>query len=388
MSATHVANEAGAPVPLVVHVIYRFECGGLQTLLAECINRMPSDQYRHAVVCLAGYTDYAERVSKPGVAFYSLDKAPGAGLSSHVKLWKLLRQLAPAVLHTYNISTIEYNATAFFAGVPVRIHAEHGHDSIEVGGKHAKYNLLRRLLTPVISSFVPVSDDLRHWLKEKIGVPDRKIAMVPNGVDTVAFSPDSSSLSLTPESGTRRILIGTIGRIDRIKNHMGLLDAFIILRKRFSDQPFDLHLSIIGDGPMLDQVRARVIAEGLSGCVSLPGSRRDIAAILRTFSVFVLPSASEATPVTILEAMATGLPVVATRVGGVPQLVLDRETGCLVSPSDPIALADALAVYISDPGVRKRHGLAGHAHVLAHYSVDTMVAGYEALYRRLGKAPA
>jgi sugar transferase (PEP-CTERM/EpsH1 system associated) len=382
MAAGQNASTISAAVPLVVHVIYRFECGGLQTLLAECINRMPAHRYRHAVVCLAGYTDYAQRISKPGVEFYSLDKPPGAGLSSHVKLWKLLRRLRPAVLHTYNVSTIEYNATAFLAGVPVRIHAEHGHDSVEVGGKHAKYNLLRRLLTPVISSFVPVSEDLRHWLREQIGVPDRKIAMVPNGVDTVGFTSDPLHIEPALQTAIPRILIGTIGRIDRIKNHLGLLDAFSLLLKRFPRQELDLRLAIIGDGPLLEQVRARVEAEGLAERVWLPGSRRDIADLLRTFSVFVLPSVSEATPVTILEAMATGLPVVATRVGGVPQLVLHQQTGLLVKPSDPEALADALSVYISDAQIRARHGAAGRAHVEARYSVDAMVAGYEALYNR------
>ena len=382
IAAGQDASTIDEAVPLVVHVIYRFECGGLQTLLAECINRMPAHRYRHAVVCLAGYTDYAQRISKPGVEFHSLDKPPGAGLSSHLKLWKLLRKLRPAVLHTYNVSTIEYNATAFLAGVPVRIHAEHGRDSVEVEGKHAKYNLLRRLLTPVISTFVPVSEDLRQWLRDQIGVPDRKIVMVPNGVDTVGFRSGPPPVKRASQVAIPHILIGTIGRIDRIKNHLGLLDAFSLLLKRFPQQEVDLRLAIIGDGPLLEQVRARVEADGLAERVWLPGSRRDIADLLRTFSVFVLPSVSEATPVTILEAMATGLPVVATRVGGVPQLVLDQQTGLLVNPSDPEALAEALSVYISDEQVRASHGAAGRAHVEARYSVEAMVAGYEALYNR------
>ena len=103
---------------------------------------------------------------------------------------------------------------------------------------------------------------------------------------------------------------------------------------------------------------------------------------MRSFTVFALPSLSEATPVTILEAMATALPVVASRVGGVPQLVLDQHTGLLVPPSDPEALADALSAYIRDPQLRARHGAAGRTHVLAHYSIDKMVEGYDSLYRR------
>ena len=352
-------------------------------MLAECINRMPADRYRHAVVCLSGFTDYAEKITKPGVEFYSLDKPPGAGLASHAKLWKLLRKLRPVVLHTYNVSTIEYNATAFLAGVPVRVHAEHGLDSVEIGGKHAKYNLLRRLLTPVISSFVPVSEELRGWLKNEIRVPDRKIAMVANGVDPLAFSSATRDQVEQNPNAVPRVLIGTVGRIDAIKNHLGLLDAFTLLLQRFSPDEVDLHLAIIGDGPLLQQVRDRVQAEGLGERVWLPGRRMDIAALLQTFSVFVLPSVSEATPVTILEAMAMALPVVATRVGGVPQLVMDQQTGLLVKPSDTEALADALSIYVNDPQLRALHGDAGRAYVRAHYSVDAMVTGYEKLYTRL-----
>lgn len=363
-------------IPLVVHLIYRFECGGLQTLLAECINRMPAEHYRHAVVCLTGYTDYAKKIARPGVELHALEKPPGQGLSTHLKLWKLLRRLRPAVMHTYNVSTIEYSVTALLAGVPVRIHAEHGRDSVEMDGKHGKYNLLRRLLIPIIDAFVPVSADLGDWLRNTIGVPNHKIAMVPNGVDTKRYTPLETGLDPLPQP----LWIGTVGRIDRIKNHAGLLDAFQLLIERFPAPQFDIRLAIVGDGPLLQTLRDRVASNAWADRVFLPGACADIANVMRSFTVFVLPSLSEATPVTILEAMATALPVVASRVGGVPQLVLDQYTGLLVPPADPEALANALSAYVRDPQLRARHGAAGRSHVLAHYSIDKMVAGYDALY--------
>ena len=374
-----VVDEAvtDGDIPLVVHLIYRFECGGLQTLLAECINRMPAEHYRHAVICLTGYTDYSKKINRPDVALHALDKPPGQGLSTHLKLWKLLRRLRPTVMHTYNISTIEYSATALLAGVPVRVHAEHGRDSVEMDGNHSKYNLLRRLLIPVVNAYVPVSADLGDWLRKTIGVPEHKIVMVPNGVDTARFAP----LEVGPGPLPQRVWIGTVGRIDRIKNHIGLLDAFRLLLERFPAPQFDVRLAIVGDGPLLQTLRDQVASEAWADRVWLPGARGDIADIMRSFTVFVLPSLSEATPVTILEAMATALPVVASRVGGVPQLVLDQHTGLLVPPSDPETLADALSAYIRDPQLRARHGAAGRAHVLAHYSIDKMVEGYDSLYR-------
>lgn len=372
-----VLNKAEQQAPhLVVHLVYSFGCGGLQTLLAECINRLPADRYRHAVICLTERTDNGAIVSRADTVFYELNKPPGNDLSTHLKLWKLLRRLRPSILHTYNVGTIEYSATAMLAGVPVRIHAEHGRDSIESDGRHRKYNLLRRLLIPVVDTYVPVSADLWNWLQRTIGVPEKKITTVVNGVDMVRYAPSRP----VPEAGPETFWIGTVGRADQIKNHIGLLDIFERLLERFPAPQFDLRLAIVGDGPLLGKLRELAAAKGLAGKVWLPGTRSDVAEIMRGFSVFVLPSLSEATPVVILEAMATELPVVATNVGGVPQLVLDRKTGFVVDLSDPAAFADAIASYIHDPALRRQHGAAGREHIQAGYSVDAMIAGYDELY--------
>jgi sugar transferase (PEP-CTERM/EpsH1 system associated) len=303
-----------------------------------------------------------------------------------LQLWRLLRRLRPAILHTYNVGAIEYNATALLAGVPVRIHAEHGRDSVEIDGRHRRYNLLRRLLAPAIDAYVPVSSDLAGWLRHTIGIPGSKIAMVANGVDTARYAPAPAAAAAAAAAAAVAapwpIWIGTVGRADRIKNHAGLIEVFALLLERFPPPRFDLRLAIVGDGPLLETLRERVAAAGWSERVWLPGARGDVAAILRAWSVFVLPSLSEATPVVILEAMASGLPVVASRVGGVPQLVLEGRTGFLADPSDPQAFADAIAAYVDDAGLRAAHGAAGRAHIQAGYSVDAMVAGYDALYTR------
>lgn len=364
------------PAPLVVHLIYRFDFGGLETLVAECINRMPPQQYRHAVVCLTGYTEFARKISRDDVEIIALDKQPGLGLGTHLKLWKLLRRLKPAVLHSYNLSAVEYAFTAAMAGVPVRVHAEHGRDAGDPHGLNRKHNLLRRGVTPFIDRYVPVSEDLQRWLRQVVGVPDAKTLMIANGVDTERFLPQA-------HAGRAEFVIGTVGRVQDVKNHSGLVDAFIRLRELLPDQRHRLRLAIVGDGPLFGSIRDKVHAAGLDEVVWLPGSRTDIADLMSGFDVFALPSIAEGTPVTILEAMACGLPVVASKVGGIPEVVEQMATGLLVPPSDPAALAEALAIYVQDPQLAARHGAAGRARVERSNSIAAMVAGYARLYDTL-----
>ena len=361
---------------LVVHLIYRLDFGGLETLMVDCVNRMPRDKYRHAIVCLTGYTAFAEKITSPGVELYALNKAPGLGLGTHAALFKLLRRLRPAILHTYNLSAIEYNFTAALAGVPIRVHAEHGRDAGDPQGLNAKHNLLRRLMSPFIDRYVPVSGDLERWLESVVGIAPAKVGLIANGVDTVHFRPGAS--------GPGQFVVGTVGRLQDVKNQAGLVDAFAALKAMLPAQP-QARLMIVGDGPLRAQLEAKVAQAGLTDAVTLTGARTDIADLMRGFSVFALSSIAEGTPVTLLEAMACALPVVSTVVGGIPELVQDGVTGTLVPPGDVAALASALARYAADPALAARHGAAGRERIENHYSVSAMVQAYVALYDGLRK---
>jgi len=371
-------------LPLVVHLIYRLDFGGLETLVVECVNRMPADKYRHAIVCLTDYTDFANKITKPGVEIYALHKPPGLGLGTHLAIWKLLRRLQPTVLHTYNLSTIEYTPAAMLAGVPVRVHAEHGREATDPDGKNRKHNMLRRMMIPFVDVFVPVSGDLQRWLTREIGVPDKKNVLVNNGVDTARFAPKVSDVSSPTHPFSKdSFVIGTVGRIQEVKNQRALVEAFMHLLDLLPSERHRLRLAIVGDGPLLPALRQQVKDAGIADLVWLPGARTDIPEIMRGFSVFALPSIAEGTPVTILEAMSIGLPIVATRVGGIPEVVVDGSVGALVPPRDPTALAAALATYANQPGLVVHHGAAGRKRVEQEYSLASMLAGYTQLYDRL-----
>jgi len=367
--------------PLVVHLIYRLDFGGLETLLIDCINGMPAHKYRHAIVCLTDYTDLANKITKPGVSLHALHKPPGLGLATHWQLWRLLRGLRPAILHTYNLSTIEYGPAAALANVPVRVHGEHGRDARDPMGTNRRHNLLRRLVLPFYDCYYAISNDLRNWLRESIGVPERKNLLLENGIDTDKFCPPANGVrSATAALPEGCLVFGTVGRIQDVKDHASLVDAFIALLALVPQQRARLRLAIVGSGPLLPAITAKVEAAGIADLVWLPGARMDIDVVMRSFSVFVLSSIAEGTPVTILEAMASGLPVVSTSVGGVPEVVLDGVTGALVPASDPGALAHAMARYVAQPQLVAQHGAAGLARSHQHYSMNAMLLAYAGMY--------
>jgi sugar transferase (PEP-CTERM/EpsH1 system associated) len=367
--------------PLVVHLTYALDVGGLETLLVDCINRMPPERYRHAVVCLTRYTEFAGRITQPGVELYALGKPPGLGLGTHLKFWKLMRRLRPAILHTYNLSALEYNFSGALAGIPVRIHAEHGRDASDPHGLNPKHNFLRRRLAPFIDCFIPVSEDLHRWLGETVRIPADKTLFIKNGVDTDKFA--AAAASAASPWGPDDIVIGTVARIQDVKNHRDLVAAFARLRDLVPALRERLRLSIVGDGPLMGAVRAQVASLGLQDVVWLPGARDDVAGLLHGFSLFTLPSLAEGTPVSMLEAMACGLPVVASRVGGIPEVVTDGVEGTLVPVRDVEALAAALAAYVRDPALRHGHGEAARAKVEQSFSMRAMLEEYGRLYDRL-----
>lgn len=378
-----VANGADTR-PLVVHLVYALGVGGLETLLVDCINRMPA--WRHAVVCLTRYTDFAGRIQRPDVTLHALGKPPGLGLGAHLDFWRLMRKLRPTVLHTYNLAALEYAFTASMAGVPVRIHAEHGRDAGDPHGLNPKHNFLRRRIAPFVDRFIPVSEDLNRWLGEVVRIAPAKTLFIKNGVDTDRYAPGGTPAADSPWQRDD-IVIGTVARVQDVKNHRLLVEALARLRTQLRDTAPALaariKLSIVGDGPLLPAVRRQVQDLGLQDAVWLPGARADVQALLQTFDVFALPSLAEGTPVSMLEAMACGLPVVASRVGGIPEVVDDGVQGILVAVGDVEALAQAIIQYAQDPGLRARHGRAARTRVEERFSMRAMLAAYGDLYAGL-----
>ena len=375
-------SAASKPAPLVAHILYRLDIGGLENGLVNLINNIPVERYRHAIISLTEHTDFRFRIHRRDVEYHALHKRPGKDLGVYIRLWRLLRKLRPDIVHTRNLPALDCQLPAMLAGVHSRIHGEHGRDMIDIDGSSRKYNLLRRALRPLVHRYIPLSRDLEGWLQDHIGVPPGKISRIYNGVDVHKFQPAPARTAVPNADfappGT--LVIGTIGRMQIVKDQLTLVRAFLHLLKTVPGAREKLRLVLIGDGPLRQEAAALLAAENAGGLAWLPGARDDVLQLLHGLDVFVLPSLAEGISNTILEAMACGLPVVATRVGGNPELVTEGVTGMLVPPASPEALAGALGNYLRDSALALRHGRAGRERAEREYSLNAMVQRYVAVY--------
>ncbi len=371
---------------LVVHVVHHFDVGGLENGLVNLINRMPADRYRHAVVCLDGYSDFRKRIEREDVRFYALGKRPGHDLGLYWRLWWLLRELRPDIVHTRNLSALEGQFVAALAGVGVRIHGEHGRDVFDLHGRRRKYNLLRKLARLLVHRYIALSRDLQDWLVQTVGVAPEHISQIYNGVDSDRFRPRSGDRDPIGPPGFVQggeIVIGGVGRMAEVKDFPTLVRAFLRLLENRPAARERLRLVIVGDGPGREICLGILRAANAADLAWLPGERSDIPEIMRALDVFVSPSLGEGISNTILEAMASGLPVVATRVGGNPELVEAGRTGQLVPPGDPQTMAEALSRYLDNSGECGRQGLAARDKAARLFSIEAMVRDYTEVYNRL-----
>ncbi len=372
--------------PLVAHVIYRLAVGGLENGVVNLLNAMPETDFRHAVICLADYTEFRNRIRRHDVQVYALEKRPGLGVGTHRRLWSLLRRLKPDVVHTRNLAALECQAVAALAGVRARVHSEHGRDMEDIDGNNWRHLLIRRAIRPFVGHYIALSRDLERYLDTRIGVESGRLSQIYNGVDTLRFRPAEhgrEALPIAPFAGPGDIVIGTVGRMEPVKDPVNLAQAFIHLAQLIPELRSRLRLVMIGDGSLRGDVARTLEGAGLASQAWLPGSRDGIDALMRGMDIFVLPSRSEGISNTILEAMATRLPVVATHTGGNPELVADGETGTLVTPNNPEALAHAILGYVRQPDVRREHGYRARTVAVERFSLTNMVMRYSDIYRGL-----
>jgi glycosyltransferase involved in cell wall biosynthesis len=311
-----------------------------------------------------------------------------------LKLARLIRRERPRILHTHTAKAGAVGRlAALLAGdarPPIVVHTFHGHvlrgyfDPVRSAG----FRQLERWLAKASTALVAVSPQVRDDLVALGVAPREKFVVVRLGIELDArVRPEDDGRAETRRLmgiAPGRFAVGWIGRMTGVKRADDVLLAFRALRER----GVDACLCLVGDGPDRDQVERRAHELGVMRDTLFLGYQEGVAPFFAAFDAFVLPSLNEGTPVTTIEALAAGRPVVATRVGGLPDVVRDGVDGFLVEPGEIDALAERLARLAGDPGLRERMGAAGRERVLDRYAVSRLVDDVDRLYRSLLEAPA
>jgi glycosyltransferase involved in cell wall biosynthesis len=362
----------------VTHILSSFGMGGQERVAFDLAVAQRRAGCRVTALSLAPPPDgpLAAELTAAGIEVERVARPrPGVDLKLVVRLARWLRAERVELVHTHNRMALIYGAPAArLAGARV-VHTKHGNNP-RGGTRLIAGNLAGRL----VDAFVAVSPETAAFARTRKEIDERKLVVISNGIEMSRFHPD-------PEAGVRvrqelgidpaAWVVGTVGRIASEKNQALLVRAAApLLGPR-------ARLIIAGDGPLLPALTELVGALGVAGFVHLLGARRDVPALLNALDVFVLSSDTEGLPLVVLEAMATGLPVVSTRVGGVPTVLDDGDTGYLVPVGDAAALRTQLAALAGDPQAGRACGARARSAAVTRFSAERMQRDYLALYARV-----
>lgn len=354
--------------------------------LINLVDGLPESEFRHAIACIEDFSDFRQRLRRTDVEVIALDRSRVGIWQVRRRLFALCRRLRPAIAHTRNLSGLDALLPARLAGVPIRVHGEHGWDVDNLRGDRWKPALLRRLHSPLVTRYITVSRHLQRYLVQRVGIAESRITHICNGVDTVRFAPAAERpLVLLPPHlrGEPLFVVGTVGRAQAVKDQATLLRA---VARAVAGEPglrAAMRVAIVGGGPLLEELRTMASALGIADIAWLPGAMEGVPEILQLFDVFAMTSLAEGISNTVLEAMATGLPVLATRVGGNTEIVEDGAWGRHFEPQDVDALAGLLIQYARDPALRRAHAAAARQAALTRYALPVMVERYRQTYASL-----
>lgn len=366
------------PAPLsIVHVLSSFGMGGQERVALDLAGGQAALGHKVLTVSLAPGPDgpLAAEFRAKGLEVATVPKRAGRDVRLMARLTRLFRTRGASVVHTHNPQPL------LFASLPARlagavlVHTKHG-----VNPDIARRLAMRRAAGRLVGAFVAVSAPTADVARSQRECPPDRLHVIPNGIDLDRFGPDADARdAIRRELGipADAFAVGTVGRLWPEKDHAYLIRSLEqVLGDRF-------HLVIAGDGPEADALAQQVAALPHPDAVHLTGNRRDVPRLLAALDAFVLSSRSEGLPLVIPEAMAAGLPVVSTSVGGIPQVVDEGATGFLVASGDEEALRERLLALDADRDLTRKCGLMGREKALERYSSRRMVADYLDLYRQV-----
>jgi glycosyltransferase involved in cell wall biosynthesis len=362
----------------ISHVVENLNRGGLERVVIELVKAQSAAGHRCQVVCLYERGALADELDAIGVPVVACGKRDGIDLGALWRMRRALRGHRTSILHSHN-SIPHYHAV--LAGLGLRfkrvVTTRHGMGDVSPSSRREWLFRQSMRLTDVAAA---VCEAARLRLEQTGSAPAGKLVAVPNGIHPEGFGAASASaraqlaVNLGFAADTR--LVGFVGRLNWAKDLATLVDAFALVRQRRAD----VALVLVGDGDERAALQARVAAAGIADAVVFLGDRSDVPALLQGFDLLALSSISEGYSIALLEACASALPIVATRVGGNGEIVADGVTGRLVPPRDPRALAEAVLGVLDDEPRRQAMAAAARAWLLGHGTFQAMAGRYQRLY--------
>jgi glycosyltransferase involved in cell wall biosynthesis len=357
----------------VTHVVLSLDVGGLERNVVNQLRVGPELGQRVSVVCVERRGALGPRAEALGARVVCLDKRPGVRVGLIARMRAALRELRPDVVHTHQIGPLFYTGPAARSlGIPLLVHTEHGKERY-AGRRRTRW--LGRLAGLFAKRFYCLTEDMATAVTEHRIVPPRKVRVIQNGIAVDDYTtpcdtaPVRSSLGIPPAAR----VIGTVGRLNEIKRQDLLIRAFARVRERAPD----VHLLLVGDGPLLGDLRNQAARLGVGACVHFAGYQEWTPPYLQTMDVFALTSRSEGMPQAVLEAAVTGLPIIASKVGGLPEVIEHGRSGLLFDPGDEPSLVTGLLDLLGDRERGRRLGRAARAGVEKAFHIRRMAADYQ-----------
>jgi glycosyltransferase involved in cell wall biosynthesis len=359
--------------PYVVHLIPSLEVGGMERLVADlALGRTAG---KTSILCLNMLGTLGEQIEND-IPIEVLD-IPNNLIFATIAVYKALKKLKPDIIHCHNLQAHFFGGLcAMFLPKTQVVLTKHG-QHVPTSGWTSVIN--KRTLQK--SKIVGVSADITQIMKNSVTKNKFPIEYIPNGISLTPYNnfkpKDAAKVALEISPST--FCVGIVARLSPPKDHLLLIDAIAVLSKTYPD----IKLIIVGCGPLKNKIEDYIASNQYEHVVTMLGERNDIANILNALDVFALTSSSEGIPMTILEAMAASLPVIATEVGGIPQVVIDNKTGTLVKDKDKDGLIEAIKLLIEQPQLRQEFGEEGHLLLKNNYSINQIVANYENVYTNI-----
>lgn len=379
MTKQAMSTPANRPFHLV-YLLQSLGGGGMENGVVNLLNRMDPARFRVTLALMEPECRLADRIRRPGTTVVQIPRKRGRDPLYPLRLARAFRELAPDLVHTRGFSSIDGLLGAKLAGVPAIVHTEHGRDVDEADRMRLRRRVLRTALFRFADRVGTVSQELQDCLVANVRVEPEKLRCLPNGVDLSRFDGRRrhgrvrSALAVADDT----VVLVSVGRHDPVKDYPSLLHAFAPVAAEHRAE-----LWLLGQGPDTQRLATLATELGVADRVRFLGFRDDVPDVLLDADAFVLPSVTEGMSNALLEAMACGLPAIATRVGGNPELVVDRVTGALVPVGDVGSLTAELERVVGQPRTRQLWGTAARKRVEEVFSLEKMVRRYEELYLEL-----